>query len=566
MEITTYSNVLQQMKQLAQSYGNLPSDAILGAYSRAMANNPWIQNKRIRQINSLPAEYPKDVIGDAIKDPGANGFTLRGVHHALEATAYPMLKIRKVYTDLMTYRNYNAPAYLVNEADAKKPEFIREMALLDKFREQLQPAAEAHKITGQAIQNGKVFYTIRYDIDKPHNSVKYAFLQQLPQDWVKIIGFNSISGYTVSFDLFYFLQPGTDWRQFGDLLLPYLNDFDSVIKQPSKAVYASKNWSVDMQKFNELTEAGPLTGNPEVYCQNGRWAYWVTLPIDKVWTFEIDDTNANAASTLTGLYLSMAAIAQYEQVQLELVQNPLIAVMTGEIPYRSDSSMVSNDDSYKLSEGGRILYETLWYNMLASNNTSGIGLYLAPAENLKLHQLSEAPSATELSTNGYGYAVEKSGLSGLIPINDNPRAGTVNISVQLEAKYCQRIYQQFERMMNYIYSRMNLRYEWRFHMFGDLYSDEKMRTEMQKSMSLGILPDLYLYNAIMGRSLLDDISMSNAVKASGVLDKRLPLVTSYTAKNGGQLPPDPNADQGGRPTVDIGDVTSEGTEDTKDAD
>ena len=103
-------------------------------------------------------------------------------------------------------------------------------------------------------------------------------------------------------------------------------------------------------------------------------------------------------------------------------------------------------------------------------------------------------------------------------------------------------------------------------MFGDIYSDEKMRTEMQKSMSLGILPDLYLYNAIMGRSLLDDISMSNAVKASGVLDKRLPLVTSYTAKNGGKLPPGPNADQGGRPTVDMGDVSSEGTEDMKDAD
>lgn len=565
MDQFTYANLLQQMKTLANEYSGLPTSAILGAYSRAMANNPWIQNKRVRQINSLPADYSKDVIGDAIKDPGANGFTLRGVHHALEATAYPMLKIRKVYTDLMTYRNYNSPAYLVNEADAKKPEFIREMALLDKFREQLQPASEAHKITGQAIQNGKVFYTIRYDVDKPHNSVRYAFLQQLPQDWIKIIGFNSISGYTVSFDLFYFLQPGTDWRQFGDLLVPYLDDFNTVIRQPSKAVYASKKWGIDMQKFNEMSQAGPLAGDPEVYCQNGRWAYWVTLPVDKVWTFEIDDTNANAASTLTGLYLSMAAIAQYEQVQLELVQNPLIAVMTGEIPYRNDS-MAPNDDGIKLSDGGRILYETLWYNMLASNNTSGIGLYLAPAENLKLHQLSEAPSATELSTNGYGYAVEKSGLSGLIPINDNPRAGTVNISVQLEAKYCQRIYQQFERMMNYIYSKMNLRYEWRFHMFGDIYSDEKMRTEMQKSMSLGILPDLYLYNAIMGRSLLDDISMSNAVKASGVLDKRLPLVTSYTAKNGGILPPDPNADQGGRPTVDIGDVSSEGTEDLKDAD
>lgn len=558
-----YQTLMRQFNVLAAKFSDMPMDALFRAYDRAVDNNPWIENRRVKTINTLPAEYGKDAIAEAIQSPGAHEQMLRGTHHALEATAYPMLKIRKVYTDLMTYRYYTAPAYLTDKKQAKSAEFKREMALLEKFNEQLDPSANAHKITGQAIQEGKVFYYTRYSVDKPHNAVRYAFMQKLPSDWVKIIGFNNISGYTVSFNMFYFLTPGTNWRQFGDLFLPYLEDFDAVVEPPSNAVFASKGgWKVNLEKFNQLKGA---VGSPEVYVQNGRWAYWVTLPIDQVWTFEIDDTNPNAVSTLTGLYLSMTAIAQYEQVQLELVQNPLIAVMTGEIPYWNDSA-ASNDDSYKLSEGGRILYETLWYNMLSQNNTSGIGLYLAPAENLKLHQLSEAPSATQISTNGYGYAVEKSGLSGLIPINDNPRAGTVNISIQMEARYCQRVYQQFERMMNYIYSDLNLKYSWKFHMFGDIYSDEKMRAEMHKSMSLGILPDLYLYNALMGRSMLDDISMSTAVKESGILDMRLPLVTSYTAKNGGQLPPDPNADQGGRPEVDIGDVTSEGTEDVKDAD
>lgn len=555
-----YQTLLRQINVLSAKFNEMPMDAIFRAYDRAVDNNPWIQNRRVKTVNTLPAEYGKDAIGEAIKAPGANEKMLRGTHHALESTAYPMLKIRKVYTDLMTYRHYTAPAYLWEKQQAKSPEFRREMALLEKFSESLDVGANAHKITGQAIQEGKVFYFVRYEIDKSHNSVKYAFMQKLPSDWVKIVGYNNISGYTVSFNLFYFLTPGTNWRQFGDLFLPYLDDFDAVVEPPKGAVFASK-WRVNMDKFNEKKN---LAGNPEVYVQNGQWAYWVTLPIDRIWTFEIDDTNPNVVSPFTGLYLSMTSIAQYEQVQLELVQNPLIAVMTGEIPYRSDTAGGSKDDCYKLSQGGRILFETLWYNMLSQNNTSGIGLFLAPAENLKLHQLSEAPSATQISTNGYGYAIEKSGLSGLIPINDNPRAGTVNISVQMEARYCQRIYQQFERMMNYLYGEMNLKYSWKFHMFGDIYSDEKMRAEMHKSMSLGILPDLYLYNALMGRSMLDDISMSTAVESSGILDMRLPLVTSYTAKNGGPLPP--TADEGGRPTIDIGDVTSEGTEDLKDAD
>ena len=83
-------------------------------------------------------------------------------------------------------------------------------------------------------------------------------------------------------------------------------------------------------------------------------------------------------------------------------------------------------------------------------------------------------------------------------------------------------------------------------------------------MSLGILPDLYRYNALMKRSLSDDVSMSAAVKASGVLNMRLPLVTSYTAKSGNpNLPPGDNP--GGRPSMDIGDITAEGTEDMIDA-
>lgn len=552
-------NMIQQFSALAARYEGMPMDAVMAAYSRA-AGNPWLQNQRVKQIQALPAEFGKDAVAEAIQYPGGHEPVLRQTHRALEAAAYPMFKMRKVYTDILTYNYYTAPAY-IDQKDAQKPEFRREAVLLDKLSDALQPSAAAHKIAGQAIQDGKCFYTLRFKADKSHNRIDHAFLQQLPSDWVKIVGFNNLSGYTVAFDLFYFLQPGTDWRQFGDLFAPYLGPFSDMLRPQKGVVFASRQgWGVDLAAFREK---GELLGNPEPYVQNGRWAYWVTLPPERVWTFEIDDTSAVSASPMTGLYLSMLAIAQYEQVQLELVQNPLIAVMTGEIPYRNEQG-ASQDDAYRLSNGGRLFFETLWYQMMAQNNTSGIGLFMAPAENLKLHQLSEAPSATEISTNGYAYAVEKSGLSGLIPVTDEPRAGTVNLSVKLESQYCNRIYQQFERMMEWAYSTLNLNYTWKFHMFGNIYDDEKELDRMTKSMSLGILPDLYRYNALKKRSLEDDVSMSCAVKASGVLDMRLPLATSYTAKNQNpSLPPGDN--HGGRPSIDIRDVKSEGTEDKMDA-
>ena len=90
---TIYQNLLRQINVLSAKFSNMPMDALFRAYDRAMDNNPWIQNKRVKQINTLPVEYSKDAIGEAIKNPGGNEALLRGTHHALEATAYPMLKI-----------------------------------------------------------------------------------------------------------------------------------------------------------------------------------------------------------------------------------------------------------------------------------------------------------------------------------------------------------------------------------------------------------------------------------------------------------------------------------------
>ena len=83
-----------------------------------------------------------------------------------------------------------------------------------------------------------------------------------------------------------------------------------------------------------------------------------------------------------------------------------------------------------------------------------------------------------------------------------------------------------------------------------------MLDRCMKGMEHGILPDAILYNALLDRSILDDICLSAAVYSSGLMDKRLPLVSSYNmAQDKSDLPPR----SPGRPKGD-GNVTSEGTE------
>ena len=562
----SYAEFFSSARQLAVDYGGMPIDSVLRAYARAsMATNPYVQNRRVKTISSFPVDYGKDDIAKMLVSPDGYEQALRQTAHALEWSAYPYHKIRTTYQALNTYHYYAYPAYLSQE-DAKSASYEREAMLVDKLNSCMHPDQWAHQIVGQAMQEGKVAYIPRVSVDKTHNQVNHAFLQQVPSDWWKIVGFNNISKYTVMFNMMYFMQPGADWRQFGDLFEPYLSDFDSILEPVTpvpglgkKVVYNANGqaFRVDVEKFRTMRENAE--GNPKLFNQNGVWAYWVTLPVDSCWVFEVDDATRTVATPLTGLFLAMDQIAAYEAVQLEIVQNPLISVALGEIPYRS-SDEATQDDNYQLSAAGRNLFLAYWYEMLSMANTGGIGAYFAPVQNLHIESLGEAPNATDISTKGYAYAVEKSGLSGLIPVTDAPRAGAVSISAALEERYCYCIYRQMENLMNHLYAGLNLKYEWRFVMFGGFLSDEKTEKSALQGMQNGILSDLYTYLALKGRSVLSDLSMSRAVMESGVLDCRIPLVSSYTMKQESSgLPPRPQSQsQGGRPTKGVEAIGEEG--------
>ena len=274
---------------------------------------------------------------------------------------------------------------------------------------------------------------------------------------------------------------------------------------------------------------------------------------------EIDDTEDNVLPPFTGLFLDMIQLSEMEQIQLEILQNPLVSILTGEMETWNERNNNSADE-YKISDAGRRFFLDLWYEMLALNNTSGIGLYAAPFKNMRLETLDEAPNAINIVSQGYQDAMAKAGLTALIPVSDEARAGAVNVSLAIESRFAEAIYTCFERMMNVIIARLNLNYEWRFKMFGSLAEDEKREKTLKEEMTLGILPSVLEYNAMHGRSLLDDIAISDAVAESKLLDRRIPLVSGFnqSAKVDGRPP------MGGRPESEDA-ASSDGHEQDADA-
>lgn len=558
MRYSSFPEIFSAMRNMAEEYGNMPMDALIGAFGRTFGvgynfagQDPYTQNRRVKAISTTPANYNKNQIADMLQNPETSEQPLRAVENALEYTAYPLFHTRTVYQNLLTYHSYIAPS-LTDKDDAKRDDFWREWKLLEKLRKKLNPKDTCHMIAGQALKEGKVFYYPRIRVDKPHNKVDHAFLQQMPSDYIKIVGFNNVSKYTVAFNMMYFMMPGTTPAQFGNLFEPYLADFyDSVSAKTPKGIGKNVVYaSIDLKKVAERNDP-----DVEAYYQSGSWCYWVTLPIDKVFPFEIDDTNRNVVPVLTGLFIDFVQLAQMEAIQLELLQNPLVSILTGSIPYWNDRA-TGGDDQYKLSNAGMLLFQSLWYQMLAQNNTSGIGLFMAPLENMRLESIAEAPSAMQIVSQGFTDVMSQAGLTALVPTTSDARAGAVQVSLMIESKMPQTVYRCFERLFNSVIEKLNMTYDWEFRMFGDLASDKDTEKSLKEDMTLGLLPAAIEWNAMHDRAILDDIAWSDAIDNSGLLERRKPLVTSFSAKQADAgLPP-----QGGRPRSDENLPTSEGQE------
>ena len=562
-------------KQLSETYGFLPASGVYGAFSRtafgaAMTDNPFIQNRRIKGISSAAFPFKKDDVAKFLTKPQDNEIPLRQTMEWARYAAYPIFNIIKTYQDVLSCNWYNYPKY-ADESDAKTEEFKREWRLLEKICDKLKPKQMAHMIMGLCGELGKVHYYLRAKVDKSHNSCDFAYMQQLPSDWTKIIGFNNVSKYTLSFNLMYFMMPGTDIRQFGPLFMSMFDEMMNFVprnySKDGKVVYND----FDVKKFSAESQRRPIKGNPEVYQQNGEWFYWVSLPPTECWTFEIDDTTRNVFSPFVGLLISAIQQADYEQVQLAILQNPLIACVLAEME-TIDTAVASQADPIKISPATRQAYSVLWDSLMSQNNTSGIGFYAAPFKDMHLESLAEAPNAANISGKGYEYLIQKSGI-GIISASSDPRVGMVQIAAKLAAQFGRVVYGQFENMMTYLYSSLGLKYDWAFKMFGDIFSEEDELKSAKDGMTLGLLIDTLRYDAIRGHSLLDDLSISGAILGSKIMDKRLPLISTYSAKAGeGNLPPVKNPDgtdptkenpQGGRP--DEGDAKSEGAEDETDS-
>ena len=102
------SVIAERFNELAKNYADVVSvQGFASAFSRlgwGMANQPQIQNQRVKGISSLPVDYTKEDIGNFLRTPYSHERELRETSEILRWTNYPYFKINKTYADIPTDR------------------------------------------------------------------------------------------------------------------------------------------------------------------------------------------------------------------------------------------------------------------------------------------------------------------------------------------------------------------------------------------------------------------------------------------------------------------------------
>lgn len=538
-----------------QGFGKTIGEESLSSSSNAAQGvkryifDPYIQNARVKKISGLlGGNDERSEIESAVKNPNDNEDALRQYAQQLNYANYPLYRKNRMPSDILTYHNYTIPLdSQMDEADRKQDEI-----LISSWRECFRPSYQFRRIASQVGIFGKLAYYYRQKLTRSTNyskdditcftknaqRVEGAFLQQLPVGWWKITGFTDKNLYKVSFNLMYFLQLGNSIEDFdpffqeaykaligadNSILLP-CEGLD--VLSPKKRKMAEKNLiKIGGKKYKPNADA-KIGEGVEFGCANGTWFYWVTLPADKCFVFSDQEATAVAAPSDLGLFLQAKDLEAYSLLQQQLASLPLNSMVVGEIPFHENNLTGNTNDDFRVSPETMIFFNELFN----STAPSGTGVQGLPYKNLKLMQFEGVPNGNEVYMKALQQFLISTGLGSLFTLTDKPNEAQVKTAQILEARYANFIYEQFENFVAMVYRRhLNLTYRWEFHIFGDCFSDENVKTELKTGLSLGQSYLFPRYVAMQDYSTEGAIATMDYLKDAKIYEKFILLPNSYTS-------------------------------------
>jgi len=318
-ENITANDIRARWNQVFQKFGSLGLENITSAWgnNKFMLNNPFIQNQRIKQINSPAMKLTKDELAEAMADPEGHEMSLRSASWGLYYSNYVYQTLLQLNRNTPKYLYYATPLYI----DGVKPDDVKNDSIkVDKILKKFNPKLTFKTVATQVAVEGKCSYLVRTSYSK--NDVDFMVLQKLNSNQVKLTGFGSKQQFIASFNMVIFLEPGYSVEQYPKFIQDAWKDMmdNGIVVEDKRG----------RKKINP--KASLPQGHILEMMNDGQYLYWVQIPQDLCYTFYSDGSHPNAIPDAIGLFTDLNDLGDYRWLQGNLLSKGVNSILTAEVP------------------------------------------------------------------------------------------------------------------------------------------------------------------------------------------------------------------------------------------
>lgn len=572
------TNLTQFYNQLLGIGGGISSGWAGGLFN-FNTYNPFLQNQRLKMINSYPNEMSTEELTNAVSNPIGSELGLRSEGWSLSSSQYLYYKILRLSADIPKFKYYKTPQYL-EEKEYYKDSFKKEDEFTERWLKALDVVNTFKRMSLEVKREGKPTYLLRNSMGSGPNNTKkvnYVAFQKLPSNYVKLTGIGE-HGYIASFNMLLFMNPAFSLEQYPD----YIKDIWFALMETG-AIYENphylKGTTPDEQRYSVNVERlmnfeYHMEGTPATEMTRGilsiekkegaknlkaiNYMYWVQLPQEVCFTFCSDTSNAWALPDTIGLFLGLRELTDYDTLAGLIQSTPLTALLTAEAETVHDPSPGQNQTV--LSPETIAGFQDKFNNSTSTNLES----FFAPLKNFKILSLPNIPNSSDITSNATKNFISRAGLAGLIPVTDKPSVAQIKGSQLIEESQCDFVTKQFEAVVNFIINNLiGCQYEWTVTLWGNIFtfSDEvKTAKELFVSGGTFALPKLA---SAYGMSLRDVHAVQSYIKSLGLYENFQTVTQAQQKTNANNVMNNDGSQEtrigAGRPEIDENDIENDNT-------
>lgn len=571
--------------QWKKVYANLSesSHGVSGVVTTVMDKwnklNPFLQNQRIKNLYTQAKAYGKADISEFLANPGNNERPLRSLSWANSSSQQIYYNILRRSCDIPLYNWYVIPDLMESDSDYNGEVFQNEDKLVQEWLETFDVKNTFKTIALEVKREGKSSYLLRNKISGVGKSktVDFCTLQKMPTDWIKITGKGSL-GYTISFNMMYFLNIANSPSFFGEFIEAAWNDmiYNGIVTlpegsqkyefHPEEVVKVNEDKTIKEYTFSyEGITVKPIIESITEGVgrgRNQRYMFWLQMPYDICYTFGSDNSHPWMAPDTMGLMLKMQELTDYCQLAGLIASTPLTAVLTGEIEPIANPRAGKNESIFtpEVIQGMQDKF-----NAITSTNVEA---FLWPAKNIKLQQLSADVNSSDIISTATSNFLESAGEGGLTIATEKPNVAQITAAKLLAASQQDYVTIQFQKVMNFILQhKIGLKLRWKIKIWGNIFTIENEKKYLKEIVANGNIALLPKLMSAEGISIRDTKALTSYVKSFKFYDDFM----TYTQLKSSELASgesevvDEEGNSVGRPPIDDGDVENENTAASKEA-